>query len=96
MEAFSFRSNGGSTTSIKPIDNSSIKIFPNPAADHFTLTSLNPLEKIRILNLTGGLMKEFSTTEKYLRVSTDELPAGIYFVETVTAKKYSIGKLIVQ
>ena len=96
LEAFSFRSNGGASSGIKAIVNSSIKVFPNPATDHFTVTSANPLNQVRILNLTGDLVQEFSTTEKYLQVSTENLSVGVYFVESVSAENYSISKLIVQ
>lgn len=63
LEAFSFRSNGGSESSIKSVDNSSIKVFPNPVSDHFTITSSQPLNQVRILNLTGELVREYSSTE---------------------------------
>lgn len=96
LEAFSFRSNGGSATALKSIENSTLNIFPNPAIHHFTITSSQPLKQVRIRNLTGALVHEYSTTEKYLQVSTNELSAGAYFVESVSAENYFVGKLIVQ
>lgn len=95
LEAFSFRSNEGSGSGIKSIDNSLIKIFPNPASDHFTLTSAQPLNQIRIINLTGDLIHEYSTEEKYFQISTNDLSSGVYFVESVSSDNYSISKLIV-
>ncbi|GDX52692.1 hypothetical protein LBMAG27_17390 [Bacteroidota bacterium] len=96
LEAFSFRSNGGSANAVKAIDNTSFKVFPNPASDRFTITSLQPLNQVRIINLTGDLVHEYSTTEKYLQVSTDEFSSGVYIVESVSAENYSVSKLIVQ
>jgi len=95
LEAFSFRSNEGSSSGVKSIDNSLIKIFPNPVSDHFTLTSAQPLNQIRIINLTGDLINEYSTEEKYFQISTNDLPSGVYFVESVSSDNYSICKLIV-
>lgn len=95
LEAFSFRSNGGASA-IKTIKNQVVNVFPNPAAGHFTVTSAKPLNQVRILNLTGDLVQEFPTTEKYLQVSTENFSAGVYFVESVSSENYSISKLIVQ
>lgn len=97
LEAFSFRSNGGSSKIIScSPDKPRIKIFPNPASDHFTITSPTELSQVRILNVTGEVIKEFSTTEKYIRLSTENFPSGIYFVESVTEENVSMNKLIVQ
>ena len=97
LEAFSFRSNGGGSSNIICTDGKpSIKIFPNPAEDHFTISSPTPLTHVRILNLTGELVKEFSTSEKFLQLSTENFSAGIYFVETVTAEKVEVSKLVVR
>ncbi len=97
LEAFSFRSNGeGSQTGIKSPNNARMNIFPNPADGHFTITSSVNLTQVRIMNLTGMVLQEFSTTEKYLRLNTSQLPEGVYFIESVSDKNVLINKLIIQ
>ncbi len=97
LEAFSFRSNGGNTSIINSaLEKPQIKIFPNPASDHFTITSPNEFSRVRIMTITGELVKEFSPAEKFIRLTTENIPAGIYLVETITADNVSMNKLIVR
>ncbi len=96
LEAFSFRSNGGSSSNVICTgDKPSIKIFPNPAADHFTISSPEPLSQVRIMNLTGQLVKEFSTSEKFFQLLTENFSSGIYLVEAVSPDLVLMSKLIV-
>lgn len=89
------------TSGIKEIDNSvSVKIFPNPAnADHFNITSTEPIEFVEVYNTIGQqvISKEGNKTEKRMLIETGNLPKGVYFVKATFAKnKTSVVKLSVQ
>ena len=75
---------------------SSVKIFPNPANEEFTIeTESRPFEKIKITDLFGKIVLEKSTTERKNIVSTTYLKNGIYIIETRTGITSNFHKLIV-
>ncbi len=54
-------------------------ISPNPSADYFILTGINPNENISIYNTTGQIIK--STTFTGERIDISDLQSGIYFLK---------------
>jgi|SRR5690625_644742 len=70
-----------------------IAIYPNPTKDYFKIEkSINVnIESIRIYNISGNLVKEFTTSERY---NVSDLNSGIYFLRIKTDKSQTIKKLV--
>ena len=70
-------------------ENESISLYPNPVLDKFTVTlpeSGNP-DKIQIFDHSGQLVKDITPTgSSRLEINADDLPAGLYWIETTNQK----------
>lgn len=76
-----------------------IKVFPNPSSNEFTLTLQSDGEKlvqIRIMDVTGRLVKQISTPAGQLIRFGAELKPGVYFVEVKQDEKRTVLKLVKQ
>jgi len=73
-------------------DGKAIALVPNPATDHFTVKSSEPVQRVEIANMIGQVV--------YSQNGGDEvsvsLPAGTYFVQIYTANSKSVEKLQVK
>lgn len=72
---------------------SNIKIFPNPAADYFTVNANQPLTKIMLYNSTGKLIKTYSSVTNY---DIKGMPSGIYFLKIEMSGVEKVEKLIIK
>ena len=71
-----------------------IKIFPNPAKDHFTINSSFPNSiKLSIIDISGRTVLERPFHDE-ISISTDNFGSGIYFLKLVKDKN-QITKTIV-
>lgn len=66
-----------------------LKVYPNPVSEQLNLEQLadNGSAKVKITNLQGQVLMEKDWQNPYnsLVIQTDEIPAGLYLVEVVTA-----------
>jgi len=87
------------TLSIKEIGNVlPVKVFPNPAKDHFSITVNRPdvqIIEIRVINQYGLVM--LITTEKSsdLTLNTENFKSGIYFIEVKLNNKTNYYQKII-
>jgi len=58
----------------------SIRIYPNPVADQFTISGASGMQ-IDILNATGQLQQTIHPNENFVTVDISALPSGLYFVK---------------
>ena len=72
---------------------SNIKIFPNPAADYFTVNANQSLTKIMLYNSTGKLLKTYSSVTNY---DIKGMPSGIYFLKIEMSGVEKVEKLIIK
>ncbi|MDR1370689.1 MAG: alpha-L-fucosidase [Dysgonamonadaceae bacterium] len=63
---------------IDPIDDPSVKIYPNPAKDYVAIKT-NVVQKIQILNLQGSVVRSFDSNNDDV-IDVSSFPAGIYLV----------------
>ncbi len=78
---------------------SSIKIYPNPFADHLTIqTGTNGHATIiQLLDTEGKTIKKINSSQSVIRMSLKPLPAGIYFLRVLNNDgTTSIQKIIKQ
>ena len=80
---------------LKEVEN--IQIYPNPVKDTFFVNfydnSLNPVE-VKLIDITGKIIKSIKVTSKKLSISTNNLTKGIYFIKISFLNKPSYSKLI--
>lgn len=70
-----------------------LAIYPNPTNDYFKVekSSNVNIESIRIYNISGKLVKEFTESERY---NVSNLNSGFYFLRIKTDKSQTIKKLV--
>ena len=83
----------------KKLDDSFVKIFPNPSKGSFTL-QLNNLKEseIRIYDILGGLVYKTMTTKNLLPINKDsDFVPGVYLIKVLSKNnKVYQSKLIVK
>lgn len=85
------------STGIFDNETSSVNMLPNPANDFFTLTTNKEFSGlIQITDLSGKVVLTMNLNrEQSVRVSTEHLTNGVYFVSIRNANGNSLHKLIV-
>ncbi|MCX7785305.1 MAG: T9SS type A sorting domain-containing protein [candidate division WOR-3 bacterium] len=67
------------------IINQKLEINPNPARKYFTICGRRSIDRIRIYDITGRVVKEekfkSSKGEKEPKVSLDGIKNGVYFIK---------------
>ncbi len=75
-------------------------LYPNPASDmvYLRLMSENPYQtgEVSIIDLNGRIVKSTIFNPDELRLKTDDLSPGIYFVRLVKEEKYYTQKLVIK
>jgi hypothetical protein len=82
---------------------SSLKVYPNPASNHFYVHYRPSTENTLTGGLysnTGNLMKEFSFNEgstwsKTSKINIEDLSAGVYFIRIAEDQKHLIQKVVI-
>ena len=76
--------------------NIDFKIYPNPASDFVTVTSLKlQVENYSIIDITGNVLKQFRIQNSEFKISIEDLPKGIYFIK-VSSNKETITKRFIK
>lgn len=58
-----------------------ILLYPNPVVEKLYLSGLSEESNISLYSASGELKKNFTTKEKKVEISTEELSSGIYFLK---------------
>ncbi|MCX6181756.1 MAG: T9SS type A sorting domain-containing protein [Bacteroidetes bacterium] len=57
-----------------------LKIYPNPVDDELNIQNSISLEEVHIHNITGQLVESIYTYNTHIKISTIDLPKGIYII----------------
>ncbi|AEA42789.1 T9SS type A sorting domain-containing protein [Fluviicola taffensis] len=57
-----------------------VSVFPNPSSGMFELSSEIPLNKIRLVNLLGSVLREFDSNVTSQQIDLSDLPQGTYYL----------------
>lgn len=87
MGAFEFQ---GVTAIAASQPASPLTVYPNPSTEALTIASAEPITQVTIYNLSGQLIQ--SGSSNHFSVAT--LPAGIYFLQAVSASGTSTARFI--
>ena len=72
-----------------------LKIYPNPALNHFTLEAAERIERYTIYSTHGAIVKQSTVTNDF-QVQIDNLASGAYFIVVTTAKGVARKQFIVR
>ena len=75
---------------VKDVELKDIKLFPNPATDYFTLTSIGNVRDVIIHNIIGTPLKQY-IAEEGAHYSISDLPSGVYMVQLVDTDGNNVG-----
>jgi hypothetical protein len=79
-------------SSINEVENSNIKIYPNPTTDYLTVTGVENAKEINISNVLGE--KVMTLTTKDNKIDVSNLNNGVYFINMTTNDKVYSQKFI--
>ena len=65
---------------VSDLDKKSLKLFPNPTMDYFTLTENNFVKEIQIFNIIGKIMSVLNF-QNGRAINVSSFPNGIYLVK---------------
>lgn len=65
------------------IQGDDIKLYPNPAGDHFSLENASKVRGIEIINVVGKTVKVFGDITTYDNFYIGDLTTGLYMVRVV-------------
>ncbi|MDO9186613.1 MAG: T9SS type A sorting domain-containing protein [Bacteroidia bacterium] len=70
-----------------------VKIFPNPAKDHLTITTeIKEAENVKIINVAGKQVGSFKIQNYNASINTSSFAQGIYFYEIIDKKEQILTK----
>lgn len=82
------------TSSINENGINGLVIYPNPATDIITITSLSDeFKKVQLFNLAGKKVLDVNTKNQ---INISSLPQGIYLAKITESSKFSTRKIIIK
>ena len=72
-----------------------VNMFPNPASDRITMVS-DGILSVRILDVSGRVVKELTTDTDKLYLELQDVDSGIYLVSVMTENGMAQKKLVVR
>ena len=91
---------GDFTTGVGPVSdrNSELNIYPNPAANQFTIYNLQyAIERLKLFDVEEKEIRnlEFETGKHEVSINVAELISGIYFVRVETEERVVMKKVAI-
>ncbi|WP_343637013.1 T9SS type A sorting domain-containing protein [Fluviicola sp.] len=73
---------------------SGVSVFPNPSAGKIQLVSDFPLRKIRVMSVTGVVLKEIDAALALQEIILSELPCGTYYLDIENERGERVVKTV--
>ncbi|MCF8343749.1 MAG: T9SS type A sorting domain-containing protein [Bacteroidales bacterium] len=71
-------------------------VYPNPAKSFVNIEANHMISNIKLMNHVGQLVYEEYTDKESSRISTSDLPAGVYMLQVETKAGVSVRQIIVE
>jgi len=71
-----------------------VRVYPNPADGHFTVSSAAGLKEISLTDLSGKWVWGKQTAMERSYLATVDIPAGVYILKIITIKSITYQKII--
>jgi len=75
-----------------------VSIYPNPAKNKLNINTDGKEYQVRIYNISGSLVQDFSINKMTTKISLQGMPSGMYYIQFINMKagNTAIKKLIVE
>ncbi|TVQ93936.1 MAG: T9SS C-terminal target domain-containing protein [Bacteroidetes bacterium] len=73
-----------------------LKVYPNPAQDLVTIESNEIITEVRLLNISGQLLKTLEVQDVQVNLKLNDLPAGIYILRIESENGIKAVSLAIQ
>ena len=83
-------------TGIEENEVNNVSIYPNPATGFVNIESTDMLKSVSLINYTGQVVYQTPVNNNQIRINTNDLPTGVYFVRMETVNGISNQKLIIK
>lgn len=91
------KSNSACATDIEEHNLSrTLRIYPNPANDRFTISAEFPFTLVSVVNLLGQEVISKDVAGNQTEINVAELPNGIYLVKILESNSWIVRKIIVE
>jgi Secretion system C-terminal sorting domain len=68
-------------------NNASVKIFPNPATDYFSIQDdYDAVDRVVVYNMIGRVMKNYAVNSTTTKYTLNDLPEGLYIIRLLNAR----------
>ncbi len=80
------------------IEESKIKVFPNPTQDILNLEydEMLKIEELNILNFNGQVIKSFQVENGFSQINISDFPIGVYYLKIETVKSEFVFKKFIK
>ncbi|MCZ4410452.1 T9SS type A sorting domain-containing protein [Cryomorphaceae bacterium 1068] len=72
-------------------EDNDFKVFPSPFDTYFQIEGSQDLYSLSLLNLSGQVIESYASVSLLEKVDVSHLPAGMYFVQFLSADRSSYG-----
>ncbi|MCQ2326200.1 MAG: T9SS type A sorting domain-containing protein [Bacteroidales bacterium] len=84
------------TVSLNDIESVSVSVYPNPASEYVTISSMNTINTVELYNTLGQVVYSDNTIANGYNVPVSNLAKGTYFVKVYTNNGVSTEKVVVR
>ncbi|MBS1538600.1 MAG: T9SS type A sorting domain-containing protein [Bacteroidetes bacterium] len=84
-----------SAVSEQPAEPDGIHLFPNPTSTQLTLSGVEGVASVRVVNALGEEVKQFTHVSSQYSIDVSDLVSGLYFVSIRTAKGAVVKPMMV-
>jgi hypothetical protein len=81
--------------SVKQIDKSNVKIYPNPADNYITVNADQNMKTVEVYNMFGQLQNVISLNTSNHSINLEKYTAGVYFLRIMLEDGSSVNRKIV-
>ena len=81
---------------IDQINATGLKIYPNPATNFVTISSVNKIQSLTVYNIVGQVVTIASVESDLYRLNTSNYKDGVYFLQLETAEGRISEKFIIE
>ncbi len=97
VATFNAMNMGTVSTFENDLETIALKAFPNPAQDEITISSSTELSKVFIYNLAGQNISEHLSNQQEIKINTEQLANGMYFIKAITKdEKVGTQKIVIE
>lgn len=84
----------GGNVGVSELPSIDAKVYPNPTADFVSVSTKTKLDRIRVLNMNGAVVKEVTPNGIIAFVNLADLNAGVYMIQMIAGEQTSVSKVI--